>query len=133
MANTGTRRPSRSRLAVLEAQHAKRKPPSDAPKPMAEEEWLVEFRRWAKEGLYEQEPGYAQELAEFEKALADASTNPRFFPPDEFSPNDPDAVRRSNWRSGVRQEFLILDDTFMVLLEMSERGLVRLKETQRAD
>jgi hypothetical protein len=133
MANTGTRRPSRSRLAVLEAQHAKRKPPSDAPKPMAEEEWLATFQQMAAEGYYEPEPNYQDALAALEEAMANASANPRFFPPPHFSPDSPDAVRRSNWRSSVRQEFLTVDDTFMVLLEMSERALIRKKEAIRAD
>jgi hypothetical protein len=65
--------------------------------------------------------------------MADAATNPRFYPPDSFSPNSPDAVRRSNWRSSVRQEFLVVDDAFVVMLEMTERALIRKKETVRAD
>jgi hypothetical protein len=100
---------------------------------MAEEEWLVTFREMAKEGLYKHEPGSTEALAALERAMSDASTNPRFFPPDSFSPNDPDAVWRSNWRSSVRQEFLTVDDTFLVLLEMSERALIRKKEAIRAE
>jgi hypothetical protein len=47
MTSTGTRRPSHARLAVLEAQHAKRKPSPDEPQYLAEEEWLTAFRHWA--------------------------------------------------------------------------------------
>ena|SRR5689334_11528078 len=125
---SGTRRPARSRLAILEQEQAKRRPDPNQPRILAEEEWLVQFRRWAKDGLYDQETEPNLALAAFEKALAEASRDPEFFPPDDFRPELPDAQRRADWRDRRRSQFAEADRTFVVLLEMSERGLLRREE-----
>src|SRR6185369_6444058 len=59
-ASTNHRKPARSRLAVLEAAQAKRRPTYAEPHQWAEEEWLTMFRKRADQGLYADEPEFPQ-------------------------------------------------------------------------
>jgi hypothetical protein len=134
-ASTNHRKPARSRLAVLEAAQAKRRPTYAEPHQWAEEEWLTMFRKRADQGLYADEPEFPQALRAYEAALeaAGQQQSPPFFPPADYFPEEDDMIRRQRWRGG--RHYSGVTDTIIALLEMTQRAeKARLaKEGQHAE
>src|SRR5262245_35507755 len=123
------RRPSHTRLTALELARKKKAPPPDQPQILAEEEWLEQFKFWAAEGLYADEPESRPAILAMERAIQEAleRNDPPFLPPDHYMTDTVDANRRQCWRSS--RKYPGLDAPFDKLLNLSERAFLARKQT----
>ena len=119
MTNRG-RKPSYARLAALEGKGPRRSVVSQC---LAEEEWLAFFRLNDAEGAFDEEPDFPEALRAYETALAAAgqATEPPFFPPTDYLPDESDVERRRRWRG--KRYYSEINDTIVPVLKITERML----------